>query len=62
MTECAVLSDLKVQRATLKHGMAKIKKDLKLCASCQDKCPEYQAIRIDIKQAIRETLDEIQDD
>jgi hypothetical protein len=59
MTDCIVLSDLRIQRAELKHGMARIKKDLKLCAGCDEKCTEYRIIKADIEQAISQTLNEL---
>jgi hypothetical protein len=56
---CTVLEDLRLQRAELKRGMNRIKKDLRLCASCQEQCLGYKEIKADIEQAITQTLDEL---
>ncbi len=57
---CPVLSDLQQQRIELKRGMAQIKRDLKFCSRCDEKCKEFIAIKADIEQAISEALAEIQ--
>ncbi len=57
---CPVLTDLQQQRIELKRGFSQIKRDLKFCAHCDDKCKEFVAIKSEIEQAISEALAEIQ--
>ena len=58
-TFCTVLEDLRTQRAELRHDLARIRKDLSLCAGCKARCPEYTLIKADIEEAIRLTLEEL---
>lgn len=60
MSDCPILTDLKVQRAQLKSGMAAIKRDLKHCAQCPAKCQPFDVIKADLVQAITETKQEIE--
>ncbi len=60
MNDCVVLTDLKQQRTELKRGMARIRKDLRLCAGCPEKCAEFNDIKADIEQALSESLSELQ--
>lgn len=60
MTECPILTDLKIQRMQLRNGLKSIRHDLSLCAACKNKCVSYQEVKRDIELGIQDALKEIQ--